>query len=941
MLGTASQCAMHDKKARRIIPAMSEQSGPTLRAALAALASRDEDHASNRNEIGFNGADSAFGHALAEKPEKWWTPRMQAAAYRMLAKYRRQLLEMGIDFDKLPKPGEAGQAAATNVHSKYAPARAPGLCAICGKRFEEGASIGFRKGSDGRYSRFHEACDREPSEPTRHSAPHVSSEPGATSAPIMASGPGGNSAPYTVSVPISRSAPNETSEPSTARATYTQSEPCTASAPLKPSAPIVPVTITGRRVVDVLGPQGSIALAMGDAYEHRPQQLTLSEKIEQALARARKSDPVEGQPVVHAHVIAEAGTGTGKSFAYIVAAALRGRKVIVSTKVKALQDQLLLKDLPFAAEHIMGGLTYAALKGRSNYVCKLAHQQSNTELDAGNALFVTPEAPQQWAALNEWIASGRADEVNGDLERAPTMVNGDVREMLTVDSDGCLGKKCPLFGQCYVEQQKAKARDADIVVVNHALLLIDAKVKDNSEGHVSILPESFGLIIDEAHSLEEVATDALGEELSQARWARLERAVERFTRKHKEADPDQAQEWMQLASEVGVPWMAMFEGFKDRMIERDPNATTLLLHDERPAAEPVLKALQALYIRMDRAGAPTWLNEQEAERWGKLKAQMEKLAEWVSIATTPPPDDEVEQFVRYVQREGFGDRSRYIVNVKPIDVSGPLRDMIWSQYPSVTALSATLAVAGNFSHFRRRTGCTPQYFPDVQEYVCPSPFDYEKNAVLFVPQASDLPSPRTNSPQEQEAYFDKLAALEYDLLQSGTNRVFLLFTSNRALRAVRERLSDRLINEWEIFVQGEQQRFQIVEAFKETGGKKVLFATRTFFEGIDLQGEALTMVVLDKLAFASHEDPIIAAKSKQIESRGGNAFSELLLPDVITTMKQAVGRLIRSSKDYGTVAILDVRLRTASYGVKIVKSLPPMRPAMGGLAAVREVYASR
>lgn len=878
---------------------MEQSSPPTLEDAIRALARRDGDHASQRNDIGFNGADTNFGHSLAERPERVWSLKMKVAAHNMLRKYAGQLASVGIDYSAIPVPGGEGSR-----RSNFAPARANGYCSVCRKPFSGGESIGFAKRADGRYDRFHERCAGQPS---------------VLSAPVVQSGPMQSSAPTPVSGPSQNSAPTTTST-------------------------LPQVDIVGPRVVDVLGPQGSIARALGDKYEHRPQQLTLAEKIERAMYVARRGDPVQGTENVYAHVIAEAGTGTGKSFAYAIPAAQRGKKTIVTTAVKALQDQLLRKDLPAVDANVEGGVTYATLKGRTNYVCRYVHAQAKAEMESGGAIFTTPEAPQQFALVDAWIASGAADEVDGDLERGPTLLNGDAREALTVDSDGCLGKKCPLFGTCFVERAKERAKSAQIVVVNHALLLIDAKVKEASEGHASILPQSDALVIDEAHRLEEYATNALGEELSPGRWLRYERMLDRFTRKHKEAG-EGADEWMMLASEVGVPWFAFFNDIKDLMADR--NETQLVLGDETAAAAPALKALDALVLRMERAGAPKWLDESESERWGKLAMQIEKLADWLRIAVTPETTPE-EKFVRYAEAEKARyergqlnlDDAHVVVKIKPIDVSGYLHDIIWKAYPSVSAVSATLAVAGNFSQWRRRVGCFPNEFPDTAEYVCDSPFPYRENSVLYVPTENALPSPRVNSFQEQERYFDALAEMERRLVLSGSDRIFLLFTSNKALRAVMERMIDGLPAEWEVFVQGAMQRDHIVEAFKTPGGKKVLFATRTFFEGIDLQGDALTMVVIDKLPFPAHTDPIIAAKSKLVERRGGNSFAEIMLPEVVNTLKQGTGRLIRTSKDYGVVALLDPRLRTARYGQTIMRSLPPMRPA-SDLREVAALYAEK
>lgn len=836
------------------------------------MASLDGDRASNRNGVGFSGADTDFGHSLAAKPEKWWTPKMCAAAYTLLSKYRGQLSAGGLDFDAIPKP-----SAAPTERSKYVAASKAGVCTRCRKPFGVGDMIAFAKTPNGTYDRFHQACDTPTPKPELESAP------------------------------------------------YTDSEPLLQSAPRSQS-----------RVLDILGPGGKIAQSL-PGYEVRKPQLDLAQLIEVALSESRRGDPVEGIATVFAHVVAEAGTGTGKSIAYGLPAALSGKKVLISTRVKALQEQLMDKDLPYLQTQVPS-MTFEIMKGRSNYVCLYNMQQAQAEAAGGEMAFRAPESHQQWQTVTEWVGSDECERVSGDIERAPTLVNGEVRELLSIDSDGCLGKKCPVFDQCYVERQKRRAASAQIVVANHNLVLIDAEVRKNTEGQVGVLPNADVLILDEAHGIEEVAVDAFGEEISQYRWLRLERALERFTRKHKDADDDQANQWMMLASEVGVPLMAFLEDLKDHMEERD--ATQLLLGDERPAAKGALDALNDLILRMKRSGAPKWLSDPEQQRWDKLAGQMEKFESWLRIAVTPE-EGETEMFCRYMEREGIGDRARYVLKIKPIDVSQLLHDAFWTQFPSVIATSATLATDEGFRHWRKNVGATGDDIGRVRELVAASPFDYQKNAVLFVPQERDLPDPRTKSPEEQERYFDRLAGMMRDLIESGTKRAFLLFTSNRAMRAVHQRLID-LPSEWTVYVQGELPRQQIVAAFKETDERhKVLLATRTFFEGVDLQGDALTMVVLDKLPFPSYYDVVMQKKEELVKKRGGNPFAELMLPAAITTLKQASGRLIRTNSDYGVVAVLDTRLRTGRYGVKIVRALPPMRPAMGGLSAVREVYKGR
>lgn len=642
---------------------------------------------------------------------------------------------------------------------------------------------------------------------------------------------------------------------------------------------------------DVLGAEGVIARTQ-PGYQERGPQLRFAGAIDEALMRG-------------ASVIAELGTGTGKSYGYLVPVLIAGKKAIVTTTVKSLQEQLVNKDLPFLAEilsPVLGrAIRFVYLKGKGNYVC---HGRVG-KLQALPA-FETKEAAADWGRFVTWYketATGDLDEINPPLA-------GALREM--VDGADCDHKGCP------AAQAKEAAKTADVVVANHALTILDAVLDAKTEGHARVLPQADALILDEAHGLADVASNVLGHEVSLGAWNRLERRFQRLG----------GSKWGMDA----IPVVQALETWGQDLLNRmaQGQERQLVLGDERVFAGPLAEALVA-YEREARQMMPTALDEDDRDLWTKGCDQVADFVVKVGAIASADPDADPDATVRFAQQEGAGKRTRVVLNAKPVDVAPALARYVWARFPTVVACSATLATPSDtgsqFAFFRAQTG-VPADAP-VAELVAPSPFPYAANSLLYVPPVGAISADKRKQPAR---YFDQVAAEVGRLLGASNGRAFALFTSNAAMREVSERVIPTLPRHWRVFVQGEASRQHIVDEFRREdlldSAPAVLFGTRTFFEGIDLPGRALELVILDALPFPAPSEPIYAARCRQIGRRVGDLrwghFFPLTIPIVTTIVKQAVGRLIRTATDKGVVALLDRRIVEKGYGKGMLRALPPM-----------------
>jgi ATP-dependent DNA helicase DinG len=610
---------------------------------------------------------------------------------------------------------------------------------------------------------------------------------------------------------------------------------------------------------DVFGPGGALARAL-PGYEPRPEQAALACAVEHALATGE-------------HLVAEAGTGVGKSLAYLVPALESGLRVVVATATKALQEQLLEKDVPVAAEAVGRPVTVVVLKGRQNYLCRRQLQSFQPFLLAEG------RDARAWEAMQAWLEQTET----GDRAELPLEPSDALWAELAVGPDRCSGRRCALHGACFAEAARARAAEADLVIVNHALYFAHLA----SGG--GVLPEHDAVVFDEAHRLEESAASWLGGRVSRAGLRRLAADVERACRESHRPAPGRALDRVERGGERLLRAVAPPSGRK--RVREVPVETAMLLAG---ALGDLAAELQGQGEELDAL----------ARRALAAAAQVEACLE----------PDELE---RVVWSEPDA------VAWAPVDVSSELRERLWDDGPTAVLVSATLTTGEDAAFVRRRLGVDR-----ARETVVGSPYDFRSQALLYLPPS--MPDPRSDE------FVERAAAEIVELLALSQGRALVLTSSYRALDAYRERVRGRV--PYEVLVQGEAPRERLLERFRDDIDS-VLIATATFWQGVDVPGEALTLLVIDKLPFSAPGDPLHEARCEAVERAGGDWFRDYALPTAVLQLRQGFGRLIRGHADRGVVAILDPRLRTKGYGRAFTGALPRC-PAADDPAAVRAFLAN-
>ena len=585
----------------------------------------------------------------------------------------------------------------------------------------------------------------------------------------------------------------------------------------------------------------------------------------------------------NAILVAEAGTGTGKTFAYLVPALLAGGKVVVSTGTKNLQDQLFQKDLPMVRDALKAPVSVALLKGRSNYVCHY-----HLELAQSNGLFKTREDVKHLAKIVNYAKVTQSGDKSG-LADVPE--NAPIWMHVTSTRDNCLGQECPQHNECFVLKARKEAMEADVVVVNHHLFFADVMLRD--EGVAELLPACNTVIFDEAHQLPETASLFFGENLSTSQLFDLatDARIEALTSaKDFAALPVACDELEKAGRDLRLAFK------KEGRMAAD---ATENIKDFAPALKTLGEKLTNL------AG----FLEKQADRseglencWQRAQALEAQLKHW--------QDGDVPETVRWL--EVFHHSLQ--LNTTPLSIAEIFKKQISGHPRAWIFTSATLAVKQNFSHYQTEMGLL-----EARTACWDSPFNYQEQALLYVPQ--NLPEPNT------EGYTDAVVQAALPLIEASRGRAFLLFTSLRAMQRAYEILQaefDRKNLKYPLLIQGEGSRNELLTRFRDHGNA-VLLGSQSFWEGVDVRGEALSLVIIDKLPFSPPDDPVLAARIAELNRQGRNAFMEFQLPRAIINLKQGAGRLIRDENDRGVLMICDPRLISKHYGKRIWQSLPPFK----------------
>jgi ATP-dependent DNA helicase DinG len=612
----------------------------------------------------------------------------------------------------------------------------------------------------------------------------------------------------------------------------------------------------------VFGPGGWLSRRHPN-YEYRPGQLEMAESVEAASENRQ-------------HLIVEAGTGTGKTLAYLVPMMRSGRRVVISTGTKNLQEQLFFKDIPFLRK-LFPGVRVALMKGRQNYLCR----QKLYDIEKQPVLNGLEEV-SQYPRLREWEAKTQV----GDRAELPWLP--DASELWTkVDArrETCTGQKCAQFERCFITLMHQRAAASDLIIVNHHLFFADLALRGTEVA--SLLPNYEALVFDEAHDIEDVATQYFGLQVSNYRVEELARDTEATLR----LKGLKSAEVLHAVAELRRRADLFFELFPSVEARSNFDLREAFLKTHGGAYGSLLNALVGLETELGRLkDRPEEVNNL-IRRGGELRQAFQAVMEGNDRG-----------MVYWWERRGRG----VFLEATPIDVAPILRQRLFESVDTVILTSATLAVGGNFDFLKRRLGVE-----NAKERILDSHFDYPSQALLYTPL--HLPDPR-------EPTFARLAAEEVvQLLKATHGRAFVLFTSHQQMREVFERVRARL--RYPMLIQGSMPRTEMLERFRNTP-HAVLFGTSSFWQGVDVQGEQLSAVVVDRLPFAVPSDPVIAARIRQINEEGGNAFMDYQVPQAVLALKQGFGRLIRSQADRGVLAILDHRMMRKHYGKTFLESLP-------------------
>jgi ATP-dependent DNA helicase DinG len=614
-------------------------------------------------------------------------------------------------------------------------------------------------------------------------------------------------------------------------------------------------------------------------------------------------------------LIAEAGTGTGKTLAYLIPAILSGQRVLVSTGTKNLQEQIFFKDLPTLRAALDRPFTATLMKGRSNYLCLHRFEAYRDKEAVDRSERDRPERSVFLPIIDAWA---RRTETGDRAELRDLPEDLPLWKEIAAEAETCLGAECPRYGDCFVTLMRQRAAESDVVIVNHHLLCADAHLRSGDYGEV--IPSCATLVVDEAHQLEDVATQYFGVAISNFRIDDLLRDVDAATGQARHQGPSGG-DLLQAVARVAERSRTFFSSLSlGRMEAAEAKAryTSESFFDYYQDGAMLAGALEGLEATLVLARKGPGTDETDAspgadETLASLAHRAGELRNDLSFLIRANDAD----FVYYVESRGRG----LYLRAAPIDVSRLAKEALFDRMRTTILTSATLAVDGSFEYVKGRLG-----IGDANHVRVPSEFDYRQQALLYLPRR--IPPPKAPT-------FSAAAAREVlEILKRSRGRAFVLFTSYAMLRAVQQFVEMSL--PYPILVQGSAPRSTLLEQFRTTPNA-VLLATSSFWQGVDVVGDALSCVIIDKLPFASPGDPVTAARIEAIKARGGDAFAEYQVPLAILALQQGLGRLIRHRTDRGVLAVLDPRLRTMGYGRRFLDSLPPA-PVTQDLGTVERFF---